>query len=50
METIKNASGIDLTHIPYKGGGQAIGDVVSGQVKVGVLGMAPALPTSRAAS
>ncbi|HTE80208.1 MAG TPA: tripartite tricarboxylate transporter substrate binding protein [Reyranella sp.] len=43
METIKNATGIDLTHIPYKGGGQAIGDVVSGQVKVGVLGMAPAL-------
>jgi tripartite-type tricarboxylate transporter receptor subunit TctC len=44
METIKNATGIDLTHIPYKGGGQAIGDVASGQVKVGVLGMAPALP------
>jgi tripartite-type tricarboxylate transporter receptor subunit TctC len=44
METIKNATGIELTHIPYKGGGQAIGDVVSGQVKVGVLGMAPALP------
>jgi len=47
METIKNATGIDLTHIPYKGGGQAIGDVVSGQVKVGVLGMAPALPYIR---
>jgi tripartite-type tricarboxylate transporter receptor subunit TctC len=44
METIKNAAAIDMTHIPYKGGGQAIGDVVSGQVKVGVLGMAPALP------
>jgi tripartite-type tricarboxylate transporter receptor subunit TctC len=44
METVKNAAGLDLTHIPYKGGGQAIGDVVSGQVKVGVLGMAPALP------
>ena len=44
METIKHATGIDLMQIPYKGGGQAIGDVVSGQVKVGVLGMAPALP------
>ena len=44
METIKHATGIELTHIPYKGGGQAIGDVVSGQVKVGVLGMAPTLP------
>lgn len=44
MEVIKNAAAIDLTHIPYKGGGQAIGDVVSGQVKLAVLGMAPALP------
>jgi tripartite-type tricarboxylate transporter receptor subunit TctC len=44
METIKYAVGMDLVQIPYKGGGQAIGDVVSGQVKVGILGMAPTLP------
>jgi tripartite-type tricarboxylate transporter receptor subunit TctC len=44
LEAIKKASGIDIVHIPYKGGGQAIADVASGQVKVGVLGMAPALP------
>ena len=44
VEAIKAAKGIDLIHVPYKGGGQAIADVVSGQVKVGVLGMAPALP------
>jgi tripartite-type tricarboxylate transporter receptor subunit TctC len=43
MEAIKKASGIDIVHIPYKGGGQAIADVASGQVKLGVLGMAPAL-------
>ncbi len=47
-ETIKLESGIDMTHIPYKGGGQAIGDVVGGQVKIGVLGMAPALPHVKA--
>ena len=44
VEMIKKASGIDIVHIPYKGGGQAIADVASGQVKLGVLGMAPALP------
>jgi len=44
LEAIKSASGIDIVHIPYKGGGQAIGDVASGQVKLGVLGMAPSLP------
>ena len=44
VEAIKKASGIDIVHIPYKGGGQAIADVASGQVKLGVLGMAPSLP------
>jgi tripartite-type tricarboxylate transporter receptor subunit TctC len=44
MEAIKKASGIDIVHVPYKGGGQAIADVASGQVKLGVLGMAPSLP------
>lgn len=44
MELLKLRAGIDLTHIPYKGGGQAINDVVSGQVKVAILGLAPVLP------
>jgi tripartite-type tricarboxylate transporter receptor subunit TctC len=44
VEAIKAAKGIDLVHVPYKGGGQAIADVVSGTVKIGVLGMAPSLP------
>jgi tripartite-type tricarboxylate transporter receptor subunit TctC len=35
-------------HIPYKGGGQAIVDVLGGNVKLGMLGMAPALPHIRA--
>jgi len=43
-EIIKESAGIQMVHIPYKGGGQAITDVVGGQVKVGMLGMAPALP------
>jgi tripartite-type tricarboxylate transporter receptor subunit TctC len=36
--------GINLLHIPYKGGGQAVNDVVAGQVKVAVLGAAAVLP------
>jgi len=44
MEIIKNAYQLDVTHIPYKGGGQAISDVVGGQVTLGMLGMAPPLP------
>jgi tripartite-type tricarboxylate transporter receptor subunit TctC len=44
IEMIKKATGVNMVHIPYKGGGQAIADVASGQVKLGVLGMAPALP------
>ena len=42
------AGGLDITHIPYKGGGQAIGDVVGGQVKLAVLGLAPAIPHLKA--
>ena len=44
FESIKASAGFDAEHIPYKGGGQAIVDVVAGQVKLGMLGMAPALP------
>lgn len=44
MEMIKLRAGANLTHVPYKGGGQAINDVVGGQVKVAILGLAPVLP------
>lgn len=47
-EIIKTMAGIDLVHIPYKGGGQAISDVVGGQVKIGMLGLAPVLPHLKA--
>lgn len=35
---------MDLLHVPYKGGGQAVNDVVAGQVPVAVLGAAAVLP------
>ena len=36
--------GVDLLHIPYKGGGQAVTDAIAGQVSVAVLGAAAVLP------
>jgi tripartite-type tricarboxylate transporter receptor subunit TctC len=36
--------GVDLLHVPYKGGGQAVIDVISGQVPFAVLGAAAVLP------
>jgi tripartite-type tricarboxylate transporter receptor subunit TctC len=48
LEMVKAHAKIDITPIPYKGGGQAITDIVGGQVKFGVLGMAPAVPHIKA--
>ncbi len=42
------AGNLQITHIPYKGGGQAIGDIVGGQVKFAVLGLAPVIPHLKA--
>ena len=48
FESLKVLGGFRAEHIPYKGGAQAIVDVLSGQVKVGMLGMAPSLPHIKA--
>lgn len=39
--------GIDLLHVPYKGGGQAVTDLIGGQVTLGVLGAAAVMPHIR---
>ncbi|HTP63522.1 MAG TPA: tripartite tricarboxylate transporter substrate binding protein [Burkholderiales bacterium] len=41
-------AGIQLTHVPYKGGGQAITDLVGGQILVGSLGSSPLIPYYKA--
>jgi tripartite-type tricarboxylate transporter receptor subunit TctC len=46
-EILQSSTGIKLIHVPFKGGGQAIGDVVGGHVPLGLLGMAPTLPFVR---
>ncbi len=37
-------AGVRMIAVPYKGGGQAVVDLISGQVPVGVLGSAPLMP------
>ena len=43
-ELFKKMAGIDMVHVPYKGGGPAVQDLVAGQVPVGVLGSTPLIP------
>lgn len=43
-ETFFSQAGIRLDNIPYKGGGQAVIDLLSGQVNVGMLGTPPVMP------
>ena len=46
-ELIKKMTGIDMTHIPYKGGGQAIVDLAGGQVPAAVLGSSTVIPQTK---
>jgi tripartite-type tricarboxylate transporter receptor subunit TctC len=41
-------SGVRLNHVPYRGSGQAMQDIIGGQVKLGFVGMPNALPSVHA--
>ena len=41
-------AGIELVQVPYRGGGQAINDLVAGHVKLGTLGSTPLVPHYKA--
>jgi tripartite-type tricarboxylate transporter receptor subunit TctC len=47
-EWFAKSAGVTLNHIPYRGGGQAITDLVGGQVKIGSLGSTPVIPHHKA--
>ena len=44
MELLKSATGIDLVHVPYKGSGPAVSDLLGGQIKVMFVPVHVALP------
>ena len=48
MEAFKAAAGIDLNHVPYKGGAPALQDVLSGQVPAMFSVVSTSLPHARA--
>jgi tripartite-type tricarboxylate transporter receptor subunit TctC len=47
MEMLKQAAGIHVTHIPYRGGPPGLSDVVAGQVELMFIAVGPALPHIR---
>jgi len=47
-ELLKRMAGIDMVHVPYKGGGPAVQDLIGGQVPMGVLGSTPLIPHHKA--
>ena len=44
------AAGIKITHVPYKGTGPALADVISGQITMNFSSLPPAVSRSRAAT
>ena len=49
-ELFMRSAGLELTKIPYKGNGQAIGDLIGGHVNMMVLSLSPILGNVRAGS
>jgi tripartite-type tricarboxylate transporter receptor subunit TctC len=47
-ELLNDLASIDLLHVPYKGSGQAISDLVGGHIKAMISGMASTLPHVKA--
>ena len=47
-ELLKKMAAIDIVHVPYKGGGPAVQDLVGGHVPMGVLGSTPLIPHHKA--
>jgi len=47
-EVFKSATGVNIVHVPYKGGGVAIVDLVAGQIALSFADMVPSVPQVKA--
>jgi len=47
MELFKANTGIEMTHVPYKGGGPAMADLIGGQVQASLISITLAAPQVR---
>jgi tripartite-type tricarboxylate transporter receptor subunit TctC len=47
-EWFAKLAGIRLEHVPYRGGGQAINDLIAGHIRIGSLGSSPLMPHYKA--
>jgi tripartite-type tricarboxylate transporter receptor subunit TctC len=47
-ELLWRAAGIQVTGVPYKGGGQAVVDLIAGHVPIALLGITPLIPYHKA--
>jgi len=48
VEWFARSAGINLTQIAYRGGAQAVNDLIAGHVKIGSLGSTPVIPHYKA--
>jgi tripartite-type tricarboxylate transporter receptor subunit TctC len=48
MEILKGVGGFEMTHVPYKGGGPAMNDLIGGQVQAILISITLAAPNVRA--
>jgi len=46
-ELFKSATGVGMVHVPYKGGGQALIDLIAGHVQTGFVNILEALPNMK---
>ena len=44
LELFKTMAGVNMAHIPYKGAGQVIGDLLAGQLQLASMGFPVAMP------
>ena len=47
MEMLKSMSGMDMTHVPYKGSGLSMIDLMGGRVQVAITNVLTAMPLAR---